>query len=126
MAKTVRTETSDRAILNSRQKSDGGNGAEQGAKHILLCVPGVALRSEKTDCGIATDQSCPPFDQLIEGADGQTNAHDQEWLPAFSVQDLQPDKDFAGNDGRHKTLHNMAKAIVVVTMPAEDRLKPVE
>jgi len=116
------TQTIDRAILDSRQESDGGNGAEQGAKHILLYVPGVALRSEKTDCGIPTDQSCPPFDQLIEGADGQTNTNDEERLPAFSVQDLQTNEDLAGDYGRHKALHNMAKAIVVVAVPAKDRL----
>jgi hypothetical protein len=65
MAKYFEHAAIDRAILDSRQESDGGNGAEQGAKHILLRVPGVALRSEKTDCGIATDQRCPPFDQLV-------------------------------------------------------------
>src|SRR4029077_10844873 len=56
----------NRAILNPRQQNEGGNSTEQGAKHVFLSIPGVALGAEKANGGIAAEQRGPPFNELVK------------------------------------------------------------
>lgn len=64
--------------MPAAQRKNGGQRAEQGAEHIGLSIPGIALGAEKIIRPLSQRQRRPPFDQLIDGANRQRNAADHE------------------------------------------------
>ena len=54
--------------MPAAQRKNGGQRTEQGAEHIGLSIPGIALGAEKFIGALSQRQRRPPLDQLVDGA----------------------------------------------------------
>src|SRR5829696_4308871 len=98
--------------------------ADQGEEHVPLGVPDVALGAEEVCRGRAADHGGPPFDELVEGAEGEAGAGDQEEEPAVPLERGPAQQHLADQDGRHEALGEVAQAVVVVAGEAQEVAHP--
>jgi len=91
-----------------------GDRAGQGQKHIPLGVPDIALRAEEGVRVATADQGGPPFDHFIESAEGEADAARQDEQPFAGPQWRFSQQNFTGENGRDKSLREMAKPVIVV------------
>src|ERR1043165_8163496 len=88
--------------------------AEDRHEHILLRVPHVALRAEKSIRSRAARNGRPPFDKLITRAQGETHARDEKEEPETAPARCAPQEHFARNQRGHEALHEMTDAVVII------------
>ena len=74
----------------------------------------------------AADQRAPPLDELVSHADRHTDRDDEKRLPAFAIENVESNKQFARDQRRHESLREMSEPVVMITAPVKNFLEPVE
>src|SRR3954468_24280950 len=110
--------------MRSRQRNLGSKGAEQGAEHVPLSVPGVPLGAEEIVRGAAADHGGGPFEEFVAGAQGEADAGDQEEEPAAAPHDVAAQQDLPRQDRRDEPLGEVAETIVGVPRQPEEIAEP--
>src|SRR5205085_12518132 len=98
--------------------------ADERHEHILLRVPHIALRAEKSICGRAANDSRPPLDEFITRAESQTHARDEKEEPKAASERCAAQEHLARDERGHEALHEMADAVVIVACERQHALGP--
>src|ERR1043165_4547973 len=114
------------SIVNPAHKSQSGRRADTSHEHVLLRIPGIALSAEKRVCGCAGELSHGPFKQFVAGADCQANAENYESQPFAAVERRSLKQNFPSENGRDKSLSEMAKPIIIISPEVKVIANPVE
>ena len=112
------------AVVKTFQCQLGRDRADQRQEHIPLGIPGIALCAEERGCRFPCQESCPPFDQFVEGAEGQTDAGHEEKEPLAVYQRRAPQEDLARKDRGDEPLRGVTDAVVVVSGEPKGILYP--
>src|SRR5262245_57529535 len=70
------------AVVDAAERHLRDDRADQGAEHIPLRVPYVALRAEERVRGSTAGDSRSPLEELVAGAEGETHRRDNDEQPA--------------------------------------------
>jgi hypothetical protein len=112
--------------MDAGEEKQHADGAYKAPSHVPLCVPDVALTTEEGVGGSSSSFRGSEFEQLLERADSHATTED-EVRQQFSRFQPGPSKQyFAGDEGRHKPLREMAETVVVVPIEVEGVLDPLE
>jgi len=117
-------EAGELAVVEAGKEELGGDGAEEGEGHVFLGVPDIALGAEEGGALVAGVDGDGPFEELVEGADGEAGGDGEGEEPAASADDSAAEVDFAGGDGGDEALGEVAEAVVVVAGESEGVLGP--
>jgi hypothetical protein len=110
--------------LSDGEQGDGD--PDETREHVPLGIPGITLRSEKCVGLCASCYGGPPFDKFIPGADGLTYGDGEEIQPRSRQKGSPSEQYFPGDDGGHKSLGEVADAVVMVAGEVEVIANPVE
>lgn len=107
------------------EEDDGEGRADEGAEHVTLGVPVVALGAEECLRGFSRDEGGGPFEEFVDRADGHADADDAEGQPSALCDDVVTDEYFAANDGGDEALQEVAEAVVVIAGETEGFFRPI-
>jgi hypothetical protein len=110
--------------MKLRQEELRGHRADESEEHVPLGIPGIPLGSEEGIGGLPHDERSPPLDELVEGAEGETDADDEEEQPLPGPERRLPEENLPGKDRRNKPLGEVPEAVVVVSSEVEQVLNP--
>src|SRR5205085_12562247 len=99
--------------------------ADERHEHILLRVPHIALRAEKSICGRAANDSRPPLDEFITRAESQTHAGNEKEEPKAASERCAAQEYLARDERAHEALHEVANAVVIVARERQHTLDPI-
>src|ERR1041384_1920624 len=114
------------SILPRSHERERADRADQTHEHVFLRVPNVALGSQKFRRRRAADQRAPPFNEFVSHADCHADRDDEKRLPAFTIENVEPNKKFARDHRRDKSRREMAEPIVVIATPMKIIAEPIE
>ncbi len=63
------------------EHNQGQGCPDQRQEHVSLGIPNIPLGAQELACRLPQDKGAPPFEQFVDGAEGQANANDQEGQP---------------------------------------------
>src|SRR5437762_234343 len=105
--------------MDPGEEEQHARGAYEAKGHVPLCVPDVALTTEKGVSGSSGNFRGSELEQLVERADRHTTT-EGEVRQQFSTAQPRPSKQyFTRDEGRHKPLREMAKPVIVVSIEVE-------
>src|SRR5205085_11958049 len=84
--------------------------ADERHEHILLRVPHITLRAEKSICGRAANGRRPPLDEFITRAESQTHARDAKEEPKAASERRAAQEYLARHARGHEASHEAAAA----------------
>ena len=114
-----------RLVVRDLEENEGDTRADEGAEHVALGVPTVALGAEKGLRSLCGNEGRCPFNEFIHGADGHADRNDTEGHPATFCDDLVTDEDFSANDCGDEALHEMTEAVIVVAREVKGVFRPI-
>ena len=106
-------------IVRSRKRDQGNDRPDERHEHIPLTIPDIPLGSQELTGRLPQGERDPPLDQFIEGAECQANANNQERQPSAAPEGRAAFQNFPDQQGRHETLGEMTKPVVVVARQIE-------
>ena len=111
----IALESLELSIVHAREQQQRGDRADERHEHVPLRVPDVALGAEEGVGGGAAEHRGEPLDQLVGGADGETDAARRGRTATCRVEGRTAEQDLARDDRGDEALREMAEAIVVVS-----------
>jgi hypothetical protein len=104
----------------NRQHNHGGH---KGQKHIPLCIPDVALGTEKDRANVLCNPSGdPPLEQLPESSQRQNDADDDKEKPSASLQWGFSQQHLSDDEGRKHAKGNVSDPVIVIAAESKSQL----
>jgi len=104
----------------------GDSGANQRTEHVALCIPWIALGSQKRIRAASFNQRNSPLQKLVAGTDRDADTHHHKHTPPWPGDDPFTNQYFSRDDRGDEALGKMSELVIIVPRQVKMVAHPIE